>query len=114
MRRTSHSIAVVLALALVVVLAPRPARAASAWVSTNGLIAFRSDRDGDPEVFTMDATGGAQTNLSDNATIGDTTPAWSPEGTRLAYVRKARETGRPDLFVMDSKGRGRTRLTSTP
>ena len=114
MRTTGILIALALVLTFSAAIAPHPARAASVWISANGLIAFRSDRDGDPEVLTMDATGAAQTNLTDNATIGDTTPAWSPEGTRVAYVRKPRTTGRPDLFVMNADGHGRTRLTTTP
>jgi Tol biopolymer transport system component len=41
-------------------------------------------------------------------------PAWSPDGTRIAYVRALRPGGRPDVFVMNVDGKGGSRLTSTP
>jgi Tol biopolymer transport system component len=92
-----------------------PVRAQSTlWASTNGLLAFRSDRDGDAEVFAMSATGESPSNLTDNAGISDLQPAWSPDGRRVAFVRRQREIARPDLFVMTAAGTGRMRLTRTP
>jgi hypothetical protein len=40
-------------------------------------IAFVSDRDGNDEVYVMDADGSGQTNLTNNL-AGDFQPAWSP------------------------------------
>lgn len=40
-------------------------------------------------------------------------PSWSPDGRRLAYVARARGS-QLDLFVEDSDGKRRTRLTRTP
>jgi Tol biopolymer transport system component len=116
MRRTSPPIVFVLAAALVLApgLGERAARASSAWTSTSGLIAFRSDRDGEPDVFTIDQAGSTTTKLTANSGIRDTSPTWSPEGLRIAYVRKVRSTGKPDLFEMNAVGRGRIRLTATP
>ena len=81
--------------------------------STNGLIVFRSDRDGEPDLFTLDVVTGATTKLTNSAGFAELQPAWSPDGGRILYVRRARLSGRPDLFVMNANGRGRTRLTST-
>lgn len=100
---------------VLVLLDAAPLRAQSTlWASANGLLVFRSDRDGDPEVFTLSATGEAPANLTDNQGIGDLQPAWSPDGRRIVYARRMRETARPDLFVMTAAGTGRTRITSTP
>jgi TolB protein len=91
-----------------------PLRAQSTlWASRNGLLAFHSDRDGDPEVFTLSATGEASAKLTDNQVIADLQPAWSPDGRRIAFVRRLRVGGRPDLFVMTAAGGGRARITRT-
>jgi Tol biopolymer transport system component len=113
MHRTT--LVLVLIVGLLTALDVAPARAQSTvWASQNGLLAFRTDRDADREVFTMSATGQNPTNLTDNAGIADAQPAWSPDGGRVAYVRRRPETARPDLFVMTAAGTGRTRLTKTP
>jgi Tol biopolymer transport system component len=113
MRRTT--LVLVLIAGVLTALDIAPARAQSTlWPSQNGLLAFRTDRDGDNEVFTMSATGQNPTNLTGNADISDAQPAWSPDGGRVAFVRRKPETARPDLFVMTAAGTGRTRLTRTP
>jgi Tol biopolymer transport system component len=84
------------------------------WPSTNGLLVFRSDRDGEPDVFTLDAAGGTPTKLTENSGIADLSPSWSPEGRRIVFVRRSGERGRPDLFVMTDGGTGRARVTRTP
>ena len=113
MRRAT--IASLLVLALAVTLPPQVATAQSTrWPSTNGLIVFRSDRDGEPDVFTLDATTGVMTKLTENSGIADLSPAWSPDGGRIAFIRRTGDLGRPDLYVMTAAGRGRTRLTRTP
>lgn len=48
-------------------------------------LAFTSDRDGDREIFVMRSDGGAQTQLTHNATA-DNGPEWSPDGRRLEYA----------------------------
>ncbi len=85
-----------------------------ATAQSDGLIVFRSDRDGEPDLFTLDVVTGATTKLTNSAGFAELQPAWSPDGGRILYVRRARLSGRPDLFVMNANGRGRTRLTSTP
>ena len=100
---------------VLVALAPNAATARSSVLgSTDGLIVFRSDRDGEPDLFTLDVVTEATTKLTNSAGFAELQPAWSPDGGRILYVRRARLSGRPDLFVMNANGRGRTRLTSTP
>lgn len=46
--------------------------------NVTGKIAFMSDRDGNPEVYVMNADGSNPINLTNNPGY-DTSPAWSPE-----------------------------------
>ena len=74
-----------------------------------GKIAFASDRDGNLEVYTMDADGGAQTRVTENA-AEDYSPAWSPDGTKLAFV--STRDGNAEIYVMNGDGTAQTRLTN--
>ena len=56
-------------------LAPSPAQ--SAFPGANGKIAFDSDRDGNWEIYVMNADGSGQTNLT-NDPAADTFPDWQP------------------------------------
>ena len=51
----------------------------------NGKIAFVSSRDGNYEIYVMDANGSNQERLTCDE-HGDGYPAWSPDGKKLAYV----------------------------
>src|SRR5262249_4817892 len=48
------------------------------------LIAFRSDRDGNGEIYSMNIGGGQQTNLSNNAAF-DGDPDWSPDANQIVF-----------------------------
>lgn len=113
MRRTTLVLVLVVGVLTALDIAPVGAQS-TVGASANGLLAFRSDRDGDAEIFTMSASGEGPVNLTDNEGISDLQPAWSPDGRRIVFVRRKPETARPDLFVMTAAGRGRTRLTRTP
>lgn len=49
--------------------------------ATSGRIAFYSDRDGNPEIYVMDADGGAPTRVTRHPAF-DVAPALSPDGSR--------------------------------
>lgn len=74
-------------------------------------IAFSSDRDGNAEVYVMNADGTGQTNLTNNS-AWDSRPAWSPDGTRIAFVSD--RDGNREVYVMNADGSGQTRLTDNP
>ena len=85
-------------------------------VSTNGLIAFsREVSPGREQIFTMNLLGQNQTNISNN-TFHEEHPAWSPDGTKLAYSsdRDARYGPRQymEVYSMNADGTGVARLTS--
>jgi TolB protein len=65
-----------LAASLSVVLAwAQPARAADTPAANDGKIAFSSDRDGNSEIYVMDADGSNPTNLT-NDPADDLAPNW--------------------------------------
>jgi TolB protein len=77
-------------------------------------IAFRGDDDGidatgDEELFVMRADGTGVEQLTDNA-VFDSAPAWSPDGTKLAF-ESDRAGGAREIFVMDLADRSVVQLT---
>lgn len=56
-----------------------------AWSPDGRAIAFVSTRDGNPEIYVMDSTGGNQHRLTFNPT-GDWRPVWSPDSAHLVFV----------------------------
>src|SRR5919108_438770 len=69
----------------------------------NGKIAFTSTRDGNPEIYVMNADGSEQTRLTNYPSL-DVYPSWSPDGTKIAFVRDSY------IFVMDPFGFGQKKL----
>jgi dipeptidyl aminopeptidase/acylaminoacyl peptidase len=75
----------------------------------NGKIVFVSNRDGNSEIYTMNADGSAQTRLT-NTAEQETSPAWSPNGQKIAYA-KSYPRGQLQVWVMNADGSGQTFLT---
>ena len=73
-----------------------------------GKIAFGSDRDGNPEIYTMNANGTSQTRLTFN-TAWDWFPVWSADGKRIAFM--SRRDASYGIFTMNADGSNKTRLT---
>jgi TolB protein len=82
-------------------------------------MAFVSTRDGDYAIYEMNADGRGQRRLTEHDVstssparlLFQIEPAWSPDGTKIAFV--SRRAGTFDVFVMNADGTGTRRLTST-
>ena len=59
----------------------------------------------------MDADGGNQTNLTNDAGDDDD-PAWSPDGSKIAFASD--RDGNHEIYVMDADGGNQTNLTNNP
>ena len=79
--------------------------------SSRGRIAFSSDREGDDEIYVMNADGSRQVRLTHNP-ADDSGPAWSPVGARIAFY--SYRDGSFGIYVIDADGTGLTRLTDSP
>ena len=76
-------------------------------------IAFVSERDGNPEIYVMDADGGNQQNLT-NHPSDDRSPSWSPDGKRIVF-QSDRDNDRShniEIYVMDADGSNQINLTN--
>jgi Tol biopolymer transport system component len=78
------------------------------WSPEGTKIAFTSDRDGNQEIYVMNADGTEQTNLT-NDPGSDNYPDWSPDGSKIAFT--SRRDGIEEIYVMNTDGAGPTRLT---
>jgi Tol biopolymer transport system component len=63
------------------------------------------------DVFSMAPDGTGKADLTRNANP-DGAPAWSADGTRLAFTRPGKG-GNDDVFVMNANGKGQRNLTKT-
>ena len=57
----------------------------------------------------MNADGSSQTNLTNNA-ANDLEPAWSPDGTKIAF--SSYRDGNWETYVMNTDGSSQTNLTN--
>ena len=78
----------------------------------NGKIAFVSNRSGQLHIYTMNQDGTGVTALT-TGTARDMRPAWSPDGSRIAF-ESDRVGNQLDIFVMNADGSAVTRLTDDP
>jgi len=67
---------------------------------TNGKIVFTSSRDGNKEIYVMDADGSNQTRLTNDSAV-DENPSWSADGNKIVF--QSNRTGSPQIFIMDKE-----------
>ncbi|MFL5944110.1 MAG: PxKF domain-containing protein [Gaiellaceae bacterium] len=105
-RRSVQVLSLVLALAAVT-------SAAASTAATNGRIAYSSERSGNGELYSANSDGTAERRLTWTG-AWEQSPAWSPDGTKIAYSRAPAGGGRWRLWVMDADGSDQHEVTSTP
>ena len=81
-----------------------------------GKLAFASERDGNYEIYSMEAGGGGLTRLT-NHPAADREPVWSPDGTMIAFVSD--RDGNAEIYVLNTTitadvFNSPTRLTTNP
>ena len=81
---------------------------APAWSRDGRTIVFVSWRDGNGEVYAMNADGSEPRNLTQHPAT-DVRPAWSPDGRRIVFV--SRRDGNSEVYVMNADGSGKRNLT---
>ncbi len=82
-----------------------------AWSPDSSQIAFVSTRDGNDEIYIMNADGSNVRRVTNSPTY-DYGPDWSPDGTKLAFIRDAAEYQNYDIYSVNIDGTGLTQLTS--
>lgn len=75
------------------------------------LIAFVTGRSGTPQIYTMDASGGSLTRVTNG--IGEAyNPAWQPDGGHIAFAwTQGYAPGNLNIFIIDPSNGGFVQLT---
>jgi Tol biopolymer transport system component len=77
--------------------------------ATNGRIAFTSDS----TIYTINPDGSGITQLTPSGSgTFDRLPAWSPDGTKIAFGRTTFQISAPEIYVMNADGSNQTRITT--
>jgi Tol biopolymer transport system component len=94
-----------------------------AWSPDGRKLAFVSRRDGNSEIYVMNADGSGLRNVT-RTRSNDLDPVWSPDGHAIAFVQKIQKKCAPSprdtpcnnrgtyLYVVNGDGSGQRRLTT--
>jgi TolB protein len=74
-------------------------------------IAFVSERDGNKEIYLIQADGTGLTRLTNHPDI-DADPTWSPDGRQIAF--RSRRDATTDIFIMNADGSHQTNMIRDP
>jgi ABC-type branched-subunit amino acid transport system substrate-binding protein len=80
-------------------------------LSITAQLLFGSNRDGNTEIYRMNADGSELVNLTNNPAM-DWGPALSPDGAKIVF--SSDRDGNSEVYVMNADGSGQTRLTNNP
>lgn len=87
----------------------------TSFPGTSGAIAFVSERDGfaDFDVYRMGADGFGQTRLTDLPGLSFS-PAWSSDGSKIAFRNSAALGVQNDIYQMNADGSNETNILADP
>ena len=80
------------------------------WSPDGSKIAFTSNRDGNVEIYVVDADGENERRLTFHDEV-DAELSWSPDGSRIAFNAREQKGGDFEIYVIDVSGRNRKQLT---
>lgn len=72
-------------------------------------VVFRTNRDGNHEIYVMNIDGSNLTNLTNSLSL-DTQPQWSPDSTKIVFM--SNRDGNHELYTMNANGTNVIRLTN--
>ncbi|MBS1120111.1 MAG: domain protein beta Propeller [Deltaproteobacteria bacterium] len=81
----------------------------AAWSPDGSKLALTLSKDGNPEIYIINASDGSIVKRITNDKSIDTSPAWSPDGSKLAFVSD--RSGGPQIFVVSSSGGAATQVS---
>jgi len=75
-------------------------------------VAYVTDRDGNLEIYLMNADGSGPQRLT-NTTATEGAPSWTPDGSKIVYASNAAgaATGTFHIWIMNADGSGQRQLT---
>jgi TolB protein len=113
MRHTRHTFALVLTTiaALTLFMSGLVAFVRIAFATSGGEIAFESNRTGNWDIYLLDLQTGIMRSLT-GSPADDLTPAWSPDGSQIAFVSDRDNDLRTELYVMNADGTNLRQLTN--
>jgi Tol biopolymer transport system component len=79
------------------------------FIVLSSLIVFNSNRDGDYEIYVMDADGSNVVQLTFNTKL-DGSASWSPDGSQIVF--DSDRDGDREIYVMDADGSNVVQLTN--
>ena len=89
---------------------PVPAESTPTPIGGSLLVEFASNRDGSYEIYAMLGDGTAQTRVTNNPGVDDTSPDLTPDFTRTVFV--SNRDGNLEIYSMNANGSDQRRLTN--
>lgn len=77
----------------------------------DGTLSFLTTRDGNFEVYSMDASGRNVKNLTNNSAL-DFWSSWSPDGKQILFY--SNRDGNNEIYVMDADGNNQRNISNHP
>ncbi len=82
------------------------------WSPDGSLIAFKSHRDGQAEIYTMRPNGSEQMRATNNPELGIGPFDWSPDGESIAFV--STRDGNSNIYTLSLRTGKEEQLTDDP